>query len=350
MTTKKAKQEVIPAKDIQDTAPDNQAVMHDPETRIIAERVLALHQDTQWDLPVARGKPLAGDALQNWLRKKEDQSAVSCVERGVGYALLKREMGHGAFEGWLRDNGIPPSSARYDRQVAQLYMNLSATNRRRAVGLPQRKLAALASAPAPIIDDLFDSGALDDAADMSREELRELIRLRKEVEHQAEREGRLNAVIAEQREELRKVRAMPETQPYLLEMRRAVLDETASIRANAAALQGVMDRVATLPADLPAHEVDAIVHPLMFALQALQATTTRLFTEAFDRFEHYRADLDVPPPLLTAEEAAAHEARFDDFRDAAWVRELRRREEAGMEVARKRGRPAGSGKKKGARR
>lgn len=319
--------------------PANTALEHDPEARMIAERVLALKEETQWDLPVTRGKPLAGEALKQWLLRKEDQSAVNRVERGVGYALLKRELGHGTFEGWLRDSGVPLSSARSDRQVAQLYMNLSATNRQRAVGLPHRKLQALASAPAPIINDLFDSGALDDAADMSREQLREIVRLRKDLERQREREDNLNETIARQQEELRRVRALPEMHQAVLELRRAVLDETEALRANAHTLQAVMDQVTLLPHDMPRAEVDAIVHPLMYALQGLHATAAALFSRGYDLFADYQADVDVFPPVLQAHEAARAQQRHTDFMQAADRRAVNRQIDLAPAAKRGRGRP-----------
>ncbi len=318
---------------------ENTALAHDPEARMIAERVLALKEETKWDLPVSRGKPLAGEALQEWLRKKEDASAVARIERGIGYALLKRELGHGAFDGWLKDNGIPPRSAREDRQVAQLYMGLSEENRRRAAELPQRKLAALASAPAPLIDDLFNSGALDEAAALSREQLRELVNLRKEVEKQAEREDRLNEVIAQQDEELRRRRALPEPNQHLLEMRRAVLEETEALRANAHTLQSVMDRVALLPGGLEEAEIDAIVHPLMYALQGLHATTATLLERGYERFTNYQPDIGIVTPQLSQAEADAAKQQHEAFLADAEQRAVFRQADLAMQPKRGRVRP-----------
>lgn len=308
--TKKTEIETIPAG-------ENTALSHDPEARMIAERVLALKEETKWDLPVSRGKPLNGEALQEWLLKKEEQSAIASVERGVCYALLKLELGHGALEGWLKDNGISPRSSRFDRQVARLYLELSAANRKRVADLPQRKLAPLAGAPALLVDDLFDSGALDNADQMSVEQLRELVKLRKEVERQSERENRLNGLIAEQDEELRKRRALPETQQYLLEMRRTVLEELEAIRANAHTLQGMMDKITILPKDLPPHELDAIIHPLMFGLQGLHATVTALLDRGYDRYENYYPDIGVMAPGLSEEEVTAATQRHAEFLAAA---------------------------------
>lgn len=308
--------------------------IHDDELRAIAERVIALKNETNWDLPIIDNQPLSGMALQEWLLKKEDQSALHRVERGIGYAMLKRELGHGAYEGWLKDNGISPQSARSDRQVAQLYFGLSNANRQRAIDLPQRKLQVLSSVPADLINDMFDTGALDHAADLSREQLRELISLRQEVEKQEEREEKLNQVIADQDEELRKRRALPESNRHALELRRAVLDETDALRANAHTLQKVLDKVALLPTDLGRAELDAIIHPLMYALQGLHATVTALHERGHRQFG-YHTDIDVLPPQLSDEELARAGVQYSGFMEDAARRAIDRQLDLAVQPARK---------------
>lgn len=298
--------------------------IHDDELRVIAQRVSALQTETNWDLPVHRGKPLAGADLDAWLLKKEDQAAVGMVERGIGYQLKKRELGHGAFQGWIKDLGLPERTVRDSMQVARLVMGLSDANRQRAAVLPHRKLQALASAPTPLIEELFDSGALDNAADMSREQLRELIALRKEVETQAEREERLNQEIAKKDEELRKRRALPEPSQHAAELRRAVLDETEALRANAYTLQMVMDKITLLPSDLPQAELDAIVHPLMYALQALHITAASLLDYGHQRCAGYHRDVDILPPPISDEEARRAIEAHEEFLAAATDRAAHR--------------------------
>jgi DNA repair exonuclease SbcCD ATPase subunit len=321
-------------------ATDNPALEHDPEARMIAERVMALKEETPWDLPVSRGKPLTGEALKAWQLKKVDQAAVGQVERGIGYALLKRELGHGGFEGWLKDNGIPLSSARADRQVAQLYLGLSTANRQRAVGLAQRKLQVLASAPPKMVEDLFDSGALDDAADMSRDQLREIIQLRKQVEKASAREARLEQVIAEQDETLRQHSALPEVQAHVLELRQAVIEETQSLRVNATQLQALMDRLDFLPRDLESAQRDAIAHPLMYALQGLQATVGAMLERGFNSFANLHADLDVFPPALEPGEIERARRLSIEFMQRAELRAVHREVDTVQPKAKRgRGRP-----------
>lgn len=277
-------------------------VEHDPEARMIAERVMALQAETKWDMPIKGGKPLRGEALQEWLLAKEDQAAQTVIERGIGFGLLKRELGHGAFEGWLSDRGISSRSTREAMQAARLLMSLSDSNRRRAADLPQRKLSILASAPAELIDDLFNSGSLDSIEQMAREQLKEIVQLRKNIEKMDQREERLNQVIAEQDEELRRNRALPKVQAHILEMRRAVLDETEALRVNTHQLQAILDQAALLPQDISQADLDSIAHPLMWALQGLHATVGALYERGFGTFNGFPIDLDIFPPLLNAPE------------------------------------------------
>lgn len=318
---------------------DGGPLEHDDETRIMAERVMVIQQETKWDLPTARGKPLVGEALDGWLDKKDDQAAVNMVERGIGYLLKKRELGHGAFQGWIKDTGRSTRGVQEAMQVARLLMGLSEQNTRRAALLPQRKLTALASAPAPLIDDLFSAGVLDDAAEMTREQLREIIQLRKRVEKQQQREDRLTQVIADQDEELRKRSALPEVHAHVLELRQAAIDETQALRANAHQLQVIMDGINVLPRDFDTAQLDSIAHPLMYALHGLHATVGALLEQGFNTFANFYPDIDVFPPQLDEAEVARALRVAAEFGQAAETRAIHRENDLAAKSKRGRGRP-----------
>jgi len=91
----------------------------------------------------------------------------------------------------VKDHGLSDRSVRDDMQVAHFMTSLSDTNAQRAAHLPHRKLQVLARLPAPVVDDLYEDGMLDQAEEMSREELEEIVRLRKELAN--ERKARENA-------------------------------------------------------------------------------------------------------------------------------------------------------------
>lgn len=156
----------------------NIAVIDDnTELQKTAERIIALKDETKWDLPATRGKALTGEKLDEWLDTKEDQASVNMVERGFGYALKKRELGHGVFMAWIKETGRSQSSVNEAIKIAHMLIGLSDANSGRALNLPQRKLKVLASAPPALIDDLFDNDELND--EMSREQMRDIINLQK---------------------------------------------------------------------------------------------------------------------------------------------------------------------------
>lgn len=274
------------------------AAQYDDETQMIAARLSALKTETQWDLPVLNDTALAGAPLQAWLINKEVEATRSAVERGMGYMLLKRELGHGSFSGWLTDNNIAPRTAQETMRTAQLLMSLSDSNARRAAHLPQRKLDILARLPAPVVDDLFSDGSLDNIDGTSRDQLQEIVQLRKQLDNELKKNYRMSDRVAALDEEARRTRALPEQPLYMKELRRAVLEETEALRANARTLQEVMERVALLPQDTSAADIDAISHPLMYGLQGLLATAQALFDRGFDTFTSFKGDVDVFPPEL----------------------------------------------------
>lgn len=296
-------------------------VQHDDEAKMMAERVAALSEAVDWDLPIVKGKPLGGQALQDWLLKKEDQAAQSTVERGIGYALLKRELGHGQFEAFLKDRGVSPRSARESMKAAKLLMALSPTNAQRAALLPHRKIQALAAAPAKVVDDLFESGALDDVDGMNRDQLREIVRLRKDVETQEERLRQAGENLQAQAEENRRLRQLPEASRRALALREAVLAETEALRVNAHRIDALLAATAGLPDDIDQADLEQIAQPLMFALQSIHAYAGTLFARGFDVFDDFPRDLMVLPPRLSDAELQMCRERWAVAEEDAAMRE-----------------------------
>lgn len=155
-------------------------ISDDPETQLMTERALSVKNDVGWDVPVKRNKLLAGAELEEWIENKENQHNITLVELGFGYSAKKHELGHGLFVSWIKETGRSPRSVQEASKIARLIHSLSDSNARRAAHLPQRKMAVLASAPPALVDNLFDNDELTE--DMSREDMREIIRLNQKVE------------------------------------------------------------------------------------------------------------------------------------------------------------------------
>ncbi len=298
MTNKKQTTTVIEGELEQKKITTPAAIDYDDEAQALVNSLLSLNDDTTLDLPIHDGRALTGAALEEGTRKKEGGVAKSKIELGFFYILLKRELGHGAFEGRLKDNGAHPNTAREAMRAAFLVASLSKPNQRRAVDLVGRKLDVLTRLPAQVVDDLFNDGTLDNIDSTSRDQLQEIVQLRKQLDNELKKNDRMSDRVAALDEEARRTRALPEQPLYIKELRRAVLEETEALRANARTLQEVMERVALLPQDTSAADIDAISHPLMYGLQGLLATAQALFDKGFDTFTSFKGDVDVFPPEL----------------------------------------------------
>lgn len=310
---------------------------HDDEARMMAERVAALSEQVSWDLPVSDGQPLSGKPLQDWVLRKEDQAAQGAVERGIGYLLCKRELGHGQFQAWLKDHGVSARSAQDAMKVAKLLMALPPEKARRVALLPHRKALALTAGKPPIIEGLFDSGVMDDIESRDPSQIREIVRLQKELEKRDERLQTAGENLDIAHAENRELRQLPEERRRVRELRRAVLEETEQLRVDAHRLQAYMDAVRMLPEDLAPAEVDSIAQPLMYALQSLHAFAGALFERGFATFEDFHADLDVFPTRLSEAEAALAARRAEEAQRDAEEREINRQTDLELQAPRRRG-------------
>jgi polyhydroxyalkanoate synthesis regulator phasin len=217
-------------------------------------------------------------------------------------------------------------------------MLLSDSNARRAALLPQRKLDVLARLPAPVVDDMFNEGELDGVESMTRDQLQEIVQLRKQLESRDKKITRMGDTIAEQDEQLRKQSAMPATTLYIYELRRAVLDETEALRANIASLHTIMDQVRLLPQDTSQADIDSIAHPLMYALQGVHASAGAVFERGFDEFAVFKPDMDVMPPMLDKDEAKLAQRRAREFADRVEQRDVLRKTDVAAEQSQRKGR------------
>jgi len=297
------------------------AQTNDDETQIIAARLAILKEKGKWDMPMAKGKALTGVALQNWLSKKEEDATRSAVERGLGYGLLKRELGHGAFEGWLKDNSIAPRTAQQAMKTAQLLMAISDSNTQRVADISQRKLNVLARLPAPVVDDMFDNGDLESINDASYDQLQEIVQLRKQLDKTQTKNDRLSVKVGEQAETIKQRNALPETALYIKELRRAVLEEIEALRVNAHQVQAILDKLKMLPDDTERSDFDSIAHPLMYGLQGLHASVTQLSVNAYRYLTDFKPDVDVFYPDMDKAELKRSEWIRDQFIDASHLRQ-----------------------------
>jgi hypothetical protein len=228
---------------------------------------------------------------------------------GLGLWLAKREMGQGAFVGWLREAGIPERSANDAMQLARLIFGAPAAAVPTLTALPRRKLAALAPGGQQLLEALVQDGTMAEIPAMDRDSIRALVRERAETAALRERVDE----IARQRDEaLKTVRsqaALPTASRRLQALRLAALEEIERLRSTALAMRLIVDELVHHPAGVDDLGYDAACHVIVYGLQGLQALVDRGINDGYALQQHYTPGDRVPQPLMSAEE----EARVRDW-------------------------------------
>lgn len=324
------------------------AAEQDAETKQVIARIIEIQGHTQWDLPVTRGKALTGKNLDDWLSKKEDAAAVSRVERGLGYALKKRELGHGAFQAWIKETGRSDRSVRECMQIAQMLIQLSHGNVKRAAHLQQRQLTVLASAPPKMVDELFETGALDSVEQMNREQLREIIQLQKRC---ANLEANLETAEARLHAQRRTTKQLWPASVVNCRMESSVLSEQAIAAVHA--MRTEMQSLLTA-GDLAgskgerAVQMRAAIGPLYTNLMGIAAELHAMIRQVQTNFEDLLPKQSTDVDMLTIDECEVHASHRDMMLQTMANDSIARRSAraARGDVKRERGRPAGSKKTK----
>lgn len=313
----------------------------DAETQQVIARIVEIQGHTQWDLPITRGKALTGKSLDDWLSKKEDVAAVSRVERGLGYALKKRELGHGAFQAWIKETGRSDRSVRECMRIAQMLIQLSHANAQRATHLQQRQLSVLASAPPKMVEALFDAGALDNAEHIDREQLKEIIQLQKRC---ANLEANLETAEARLHAQRRTTKQLWPASVVNCRMESSVLSEQAIAAVHA--MRTEMQALLTA-GDLAnskgerAVQMRAAIGPLYTNLMGVAAELHTMIRQVQTNFEDLLPKQSTDVDMLTIDECEVHASHRDMMLQTMANDAIARRSAraARGEVKRGRGRP-----------
>jgi len=165
------------------------------EAQKTAERLVIIYQDKKIDLPIANGKALNVEKLEQWIDTKSVQKDMVENSFGFGLLLMKKYIGDGMFNAWLEKKGLGKRSAQEAMKVTEMLCKLSDVNARRVARLPKGKQNALATAPFIMLEDLLDNDEITD--EMSREQMRDIIRLEKKA---ADLATKLDTAIQKQNE------------------------------------------------------------------------------------------------------------------------------------------------------
>jgi len=305
---------------------------------------LAVGLFVTFDHPHQRLLARPAEALTEWLDNKEEAALKATVERGFGYMLLKRELGHGAFSGYIKDTGRSPRAVRREMQIARMLYDLSDAKRPRAAVLPARKQEALAAAPVPLIEEMFEDGSFDGIDDMSREEIREIIHLRKDLESERTRHQTTKIKLHEAQ------MAGAQADPWPP----AVRSFRAQCTGHANDIEVLLDELArmldTLEKDAAFARLDeggyaaaagVLFHHLVYIASRAAKLTNRIQALTPDHVREHTAI------MMTAEEISAANSRREAFMQQC---AFNRRVTEPQTGPKKRGRPAGARNKKKAAR
>lgn len=290
---------------VPDAPPSTPPAATEPLTwdlRLAAERLALVAESTDWDLPQVAGRPLQGETLRDWCAQRHDLTNRHLTELGLGLWLAKKELGHGAFLGWLQEVGIPNRTAQDGIQLARLIFGAPPAAVATVTALPKRKLQALAPGGQMLLEALTQDGTLAEVPAMSREDIRALVRERIETQRLRER---LDA-ICEERDDLaqqqRALAALPAPNRRLAALRLSALEEVERLRATGLALHRIVTELQATSPTLDEPGYDAACHALVYALEGLQSLTDRALADGYGLREHYTATDRMPPPLLSEEE------------------------------------------------
>ena len=136
----------------------------------IAHRVLG-HGER---LPVEL--PSSVDELKNWLIDQENHLARESARQGFGFLVLKQELGEGEFARWLAEHDFKEQRVYEHISIAKMLLAAPANVQPLLMGLGKVKLIELARLPNETIDEVAESGVLDELSRLSVRELKEQVR------------------------------------------------------------------------------------------------------------------------------------------------------------------------------
>lgn len=278
----------------------------------------------------------------------ENEAAVLMAKRGFVYLVLRDEVGHGRFLKELEARGIEVRSAQNAMAVARMLAAMPPAKVKALSVLSGSKLIELAKVPRETLEEMEAQGTLDldDVDTMSVRELKEHLRRERLAREKAEL----------QRDNLRRLTAEAsaaqrrgtEWHPLVARVR---MDSTALAEQANLAIDEMESLLAELESPLAMRDLDTAAMgvastTLYTNLRAVYAKASRLMRVVREVFPDAGVD-DTGLTLFTDDEAARWQSvravMLAEHRAKAAMRHTDL--QVGAPAPKKRGRPAGSGKK-----
>jgi hypothetical protein len=136
----------------------------------IVQRVLGYGERLPIDLPQSI------DELKNWIIDQENHLARESARQGFGFLILKQELGEGEFARWLAEHDFREQRVYEHISVAKMLLAAPVKVQPLLMGLGKVKLIELARLPSDTIEEVAESGKLDELSRLSVRELKEQVR------------------------------------------------------------------------------------------------------------------------------------------------------------------------------
>lgn len=139
----------------------------EPKNRNVAEFV-----DSLLRVPVlATGDDYVEEGLRSFSR-----SGLEMARAGRCWQIAKEKIGHGGFTAAIEKSGVSPDYVQRAMQLAGFLGRLPESDARKLASQPYTKVLALAKADAEVVQDMVDSGEIDEVSALSVRDLRERLR------------------------------------------------------------------------------------------------------------------------------------------------------------------------------
>lgn len=128
------------------------------------------------------------EELKAWLVDKENQLARETAKQGFGFLALRSQIAEGEFTSWLEKHDFKRQRVYESMNIANMLLSAPEDSRPKLLGMGKSKLIEIARLPEESIEDMAESGKLDELATKSSRELRDEVKRLRAKLAQAETE------------------------------------------------------------------------------------------------------------------------------------------------------------------
>jgi len=293
-----------------------------PQFQLAADRIRqfsladgTLDKAAEFYLPISGGELLQGQALDQWIQHAESTNFMLMAGRGLAFLIKKTELPSNTFYAWLRDNGIPKSSAHRCMAVANMFGVVSDDVAKKIITLETHKAYALTQLKGDdesyaALEKLCSEGKLEEISPLSRQDFLAIIKQHKQAKAEQNRQDKKIDAL-QQRIDALQPQSVGDVPENVSAARIEVSQILFTVRDLLERLHAIVHETAHgshLSSDpvLRARHQALIVGPLVATMRAIRAYWTEVATE-IDMFEDLGDKLEDAEWLSPEESRAALE-------------------------------------------